>query len=77
MVPPRRKAEFEGETCAWKRTLLSLTKRRVSLSMKIVKERCIVRYRTEKRLLERLGTIPSEYTTDPSARQMGMRCGVI
>ena len=43
-VSPSRKAEFEGERQAWKMILLSQMKWRVSLLMRMVKERCIVRY---------------------------------
>ena len=56
MVSPSRKAEFEGEIQAWKMILLSQMKWRVSLSMRTVNEQCIVRYSTDNRLLERLGT---------------------
>jgi len=43
MVSPSRKAEFEGETQAWKMILLCRMKWRVSLSMRMVNERCIVK----------------------------------
>jgi hypothetical protein len=92
MVSPTRYAALDVETLAWKTVWPPLMKRSVSSSMETLKWRCIVRYRTENRLVDREGTyrtlvnsrgailrpltsgmnltdpIPSEYSTDPSAR---------